>query len=73
MSPNLPSARSLLGALGSRISLAGLLTAALAVVGVAYGLMTDDVVTAAGALLLVPSALLLVGIGIRETLGRPMR
>jgi hypothetical protein len=46
-----------------------LLAASLATGSIAYGVLTDDPVTVLGALLLVPSAVLLFGIGFRE--GRP--
>ena len=52
--------------LGCRICLPGLVTAGIATVAIVYGLATDDMVTALGALLLVPSAVLLFAIGLRR-------
>jgi len=52
--------------LGCRICLPALLAASIATSGVVYGLLTDDMVTALGALLLVPSAILLFAIGLRR-------
>lgn len=53
-------------ALGCRICLPALFTAGIATGAFVYGLATDDMVTALGALLLVPSAILLFGIGLRR-------
>ncbi|WP_324664509.1 hypothetical protein [Haloarcula sediminis] len=50
--------------LGCRICLPGLFTAGIATTAIVYGLRTDDMVTALGALLLVPSAILLFAIGL---------
>jgi predicted Kef-type K+ transport protein len=52
--------------MGCRICLPALLAAGIAAGGFGYGLVTDDTVTALGALLLVPSAVLLFGIGLRR-------
>ena len=55
--------------LGCRICLPALFTAAIATGAIVLGLMTDDMVTALGALLLVPSAVLLFAIGLRRENG----
>jgi len=52
--------------LGCRICVPALFTAGIATAAISYGLATDDMVTALGALLLVPSAILLFGIGLRR-------
>lgn len=52
--------------LGCRICLPGLFTAAIATGAIALGFLTDDMVTALGALLLIPSAVLLFAIGLRR-------
>jgi len=52
--------------LGCRICIPALFTAGIATTAIVYGLTTDDMVTALGALLLVPSAILLFGIGLRR-------
>jgi hypothetical protein len=52
--------------LGCRICLPALFTASIATTAIIYGLLTDDMVTALGALLLVPSAVLLFAIGLRR-------
>jgi len=52
--------------LGCRICLPALFTAGIAAAAIAYGLATDDMVTALGALFLVPSAVLLFAIGLRR-------
>ena len=52
--------------LGCRICIPGLFTAGIATAAIVFGLLTDDMVTALGALLLVPSAVLLFGIGLRR-------
>lgn len=49
-----------------RICLPALFTTGIATGAVVYGLLADDMVTALGALLLVPSAILLFAIGLRE-------
>jgi len=50
--------------LGCRICVPALFTAGIATTAIVYGLLTDDMVTALGALLLVPSAILLFAIGL---------
>jgi len=50
--------------LGCRICVSALFTAGIATTAIVYGLLTDDMVTALGALLLVPSAILLFAIGL---------
>ena len=58
--------------LGCRICVPALFTAGIATAAIAYGLLTDDMVTALGALLLVPSAILLFAIGLgQENTARP--
>lgn len=52
--------------LSCRLCLPGLVVAVLATAGIGYGLLTDDPVTSLGSLLLVPSAVLLFAIGIKE-------
>ena len=52
--------------LGCRICIPALFTAGIATTAIVFGLLTDDMVTALGALLLVPSAVLLFGIGLRR-------
>ncbi|MFC6758123.1 MULTISPECIES: hypothetical protein [Haloarcula] len=52
--------------LGCRICIPALFTAGIASTAIVYGLLTDDMVTALGALLLVPSAILLFAIGLRR-------
>ncbi len=52
--------------LGCRICIPALFTAGIATTAFTFGLLTDDMVTALGALLLVPSAVLLFGIGLRR-------
>jgi len=49
-----------------RICVPALFTAAIAASAIVYGLRADDMVTALGALLLVPSVILLFAIGLRE-------
>jgi hypothetical protein len=46
--------------------LPALFTAGIAATAIVVGLLTDDMVTALGALLLVPSAILLFAIGLRR-------
>ena len=53
-------------ALGCRLCLPALFTAGIATTAIVFGLLTDDMVTALGALLLVPSAILLFAIGLRR-------
>jgi hypothetical protein len=60
------------GGLDRGFGLAALVAVALAVAGVAFGLAHDDVVTALGALLFLPVAAILLGIGLR-TGGRGRR
>ena len=52
--------------LGCRICVPALFTAGIATAAIVFGLLTDDMVTALGALLLVPSAILLFAIGLRR-------
>ena len=52
--------------LGCRLCLPALVTTGIATTAIVVGLLTDDMVTALGALLLVPSAMLLFGIGLRQ-------
>lgn len=52
--------------LGCRLCLPALFTTSIATAAIAIGLLTDDMVTALGALLLVPSAILLFAIGLRR-------
>ena len=52
--------------LGCRLCLPALFTASIATAAIVVGLLTDDMVTALGALLLVPSAILLFAIGLRR-------
>ncbi len=52
--------------LGCRICIPALFTAGIAIAAIALGVATDDMVTALGALLLVPSAVLLFAIGLRR-------
>jgi len=52
--------------LGCRLCLPALFTAGIATAAIVVGLLTDDMVTALGALLLVPSAILLFAIGLRR-------
>jgi len=52
--------------LGCRTCIPALFTAGIATAAIAYGLRTDDMVTALGALLLIPSAILLFAIGLRR-------
>jgi len=52
--------------LSCRICIPATVTASIATAAIAFGLLTDDMVTALGALLLVPSAMLLFAIGLRE-------
>jgi hypothetical protein len=52
--------------LGCRICIPALFTTGIATTAIVYGFLTDDVVTALGALLLVPSAILLFAIGLRR-------
>lgn len=52
--------------LGCRLCLPALFTAGIATAAIVFGLLTDDMVTALGALLLVPSAILLFAIGLRR-------
>jgi hypothetical protein len=52
--------------LGCRICIPGAFTAGIATAAIVYGLATDDMVTALGALLLVPSAVLLFAIGLGQ-------
>jgi len=52
--------------LGCRICIPALFTAGVATAAVAYGLRTDDMVTVLGALLFIPSAILLFAIGLRH-------
>lgn len=52
--------------LGCRLCLPALFTAGIAATAIVVGLLTDDMVTALGALLLVPSAILLFAIGLRR-------
>jgi len=52
--------------LGCRICIPALFTAGIATAAIVYGLRADDMVTALGALLLVPSAVLLFAIGLRR-------
>ena len=52
--------------LGCRLCLPALFTAGIATTAIVLGLLTDDMVTALGALLLVPSAVLLFAIGLRR-------
>lgn len=56
-------------AVDRRVLVPGVVALVVAVVGVAYGIVADDVVTALGALLFVPSAALLVGIALRRDRG----
>ena len=56
-------------AVDRRVLVPGVVALVVAVVGVAYGIVADDVVTAIGALLFVPSAALLVGIALRRDRG----
>ena len=51
---------------GCRLCLPALFTAGIATTAIVVGLLTDDMVTALGALLLVPSAILLFAIGLRR-------
>lgn len=51
---------------GCRLCLPALFTAGIATTAIVYGTATDDMVTALGALLLVPSAILLFAIGLRR-------
>ncbi|NHX41851.1 MULTISPECIES: hypothetical protein [Haloarcula] len=54
--------------LGCRLCLPALFTAGIATAAIVIGLLTGDMVTALGAFLLVPSAILLFAIGLkRET------
>ena len=52
--------------LGCRLCLPALFTTGIATAAIVVGLLTDDMVTALGALLLVPSAVLLFAIGLRR-------
>lgn len=52
--------------LGCRICIPALFTAAIATGAIVLGLMTDDMVTALGALMLIPSAVLLFAIGLGQ-------
>jgi hypothetical protein len=52
--------------LGCRICIPALFTTGIAITTIVYGFLTDDMVTALGAFLLVPSALLLFAIGLRR-------
>ena len=56
-------------AVDRRVLVPGVVALVVAVVGVAYGIVGDDAVTALGALLFVPSAALLVGIALRRDRG----
>ena len=56
-------------AVARRVLVPGVVALVVAVVGVAYGIVADDVVTALGALLFVPSAALLFGIALRRDRG----
>ncbi|WP_435160701.1 hypothetical protein [Halorubrum sp. SY-15] len=56
-------------AVDRRVLVPGVVALVVAVVGVAYGIVADDAVTALGALLFVPSAALLVGIALRRDRG----
>ena len=56
-------------AVDRRVLVPGVVALVVAAVGVAYGIVADDVVTALGALLFVPSAALLVGIALRRDRG----
>lgn len=49
-----------------RLAIPALVASAAAVGGVVFGLSHDDIVTALGALLFVPSALLLLGIALKR-------
>lgn len=52
--------------LGCRLCLPALFTAGIATSAIVVGVQTDDMVTALGALLLAPSAVLLFAIGLRQ-------
>jgi uncharacterized membrane protein len=52
--------------LSCRICIPAAFTAGIATAAIVYGLVTDDMVTALGALLLVPSAVLLFAIGLKH-------
>jgi hypothetical protein len=56
-------------AVDRRVLVPGVVALVVATVGVAYGIVADDVVTALGALLFVPSAALLFGIALRRNRG----
>ncbi|MFC6875334.1 hypothetical protein [Halobellus marinus] len=59
--------RRIAPALRCRLCVPAVLALLVATAGIAYGVTNDDIVTALGATLFVPSAVILFGIGLRRS------